>query len=235
MTKSRAILKTAAVLNAALLFGGYVWYRGGSTYADGPEPVKPPEKDDSPPVVEAAVENGKGAVPAKPVEGRAMMGGSKSRRVIDDPPAATAPRQIIMSGSKSEKLAVPPSEQKPRAMMPGSKVMVLDHPVRVVPTEAEAQVLLEALDDTKPAKNAVDALAPIQREKRVIMSGSKSAIAFPESSRQPEAKPVAQEEKPETPIRERMILLPGSKSSPFREFEENEARRKHLQQKQARE
>jgi hypothetical protein len=207
MTKSRAIFKTAAVLNAALLFGGYVWYRGGSTYADGPEPVQPVEKEESPPVdateekARAMLSGSKSEMPfkvrqapAKPAEGRVMMGGSKSRRVIDDPPVTEELLQVIMSGSKSEKVAAPHAEQKPRAMMPGSKVMVLDD-VRFVPTEAEVEVLREALDDTKAAKTATEALAPIQREKRVIMSGSKSAVAFPEQSRPREVKP-AQEEKP---------------------------------------
>lgn len=166
MRKLQAWARVAAVISAVVLFGAYVWLRSGASRADSSEPADPAEVESGWAAVrgaavaaeaqEESIERGADPIPAAvKLEGEAaqrmLMKSSKSAPV--EFPVNAPPREVIMSGSKSEKIVLPVQAAEPpqrQIIMSGSKSAAISPQAPEPPPKPKRQVLMSGSKSRAP-------------------------------------------------------------------------------------
>ncbi|GMV78836.1 MAG: hypothetical protein AMXMBFR7_00200 [Planctomycetota bacterium] len=161
MRKLQAWARVAAVISAVVLFGAYVWLRSGASRADSSEAEAtsaplPLAGLPAPEATEEPIERGADPIPAAvKLEGEAaqrmLMKSSKSAPV--EFPVNAPPREVIMSGSKSEKIVLPVQAAEPpqrQMIMSGSKSAAISPQAPEPPPKPKRQVLMSGSKSRAP-------------------------------------------------------------------------------------
>ena len=241
MTKTGFIFKIAAVLNAVVLFGGYVWHRGSSVRAVDPAPPEAAASDSDTP---ATVQSERKEIPAAPAREALMFSSKSSGAIFQSDRTAEKKRSEILPGPKSTVFTfdVTPRAQ-PTPWAPSAEwIEAAEQPAPSAPPQREIPMdgsKPDAHSFTQGSESLRSEIKAVRKDlerlrqqyvkssdppkRQVIMSGSKS-IAAPivlDVPPEPAVKP------PDPP--KRRVIMAGSKSAPA-DFDFPQEKRPAVQQ-----
>ena len=217
MARLKPMFRVFAVVNALLLFGLYVCYRGGVVQAFGSKVPEQPVQGDPPPRPQAStdvqpVDPKPAPVASAETQRTELLPGPKAAfpGIIPERKPAPEARTEIANMSMSAAINTSPARLN-EELAASNDIVTIAKPVAKPSADAQKEVRKDTVDHAQTA--AVPA-APEKKKKWVIMGGPKSGkIMLVDDDEPPAAIPQLPVQKAVQQVTRKVIMM-GSKSAP---------------------